>query len=141
MDRKVVYVSGAYRNPDLGTKLYNILEAWRAAERIWEAGHIAICPHANTILMNESKGATNVDFVGGDLVIIERCCDALFMLSNWETSTGANIEHRHARSKDIPVFYSWGGLTEWLKNGKAGRHDGGADEDCARLYDEGFGGA
>ncbi len=118
--RKVIYVSGAYTNPDLGQKFHNVLEAWQAAQRIWKAGHIAICPHANTFLMGEADRCCDpIDFVGGDLVIIERCCDALYMLQGWPSSAGAKEEREHARAKNMPVFYSdeWDKMLEWMNRG------------------------
>ena len=114
---KIIYVSGAYSDKDLGWKLQNILMAWQVAQSIWEAGHIAICPHANTFLMGEDQGhAPDIDFVAGDLVIIERCCDALFMLYKWSDSIGAKKEHDYAVSKGIPVFCEsiWDEMVAWM---------------------------
>lgn len=112
-EQMIVYVSGAYRNDDLGQKLANILAAWRAAERIWKAGHIAICPHANTFMMCEAL--PDVDFVAGDLEIIERCCDALLMLPGWESSVGARLEHDFACICGIPLFKTEDLLMEFLE--------------------------
>ncbi len=119
--QKIVYVAGPYRDPDFGKKLSNILVAWRAAERIWAAGHIAICPHANTILMCEARHGPQeqeVDFVKGDLQIIERCCDALWMLPGWMSSAGAHTEWVFAHNKKIPVFVDWSNLEEFLREPK-----------------------
>lgn len=108
---KVVYVAGPYRAARLSGRLANILKAWAVSKGIWEAGHVALCPHLNTALMCEetrnTKLASTVErhILRGDLELLSRC-DALRVLPNWEKSTGTLGEIKHAQELGIPVFYN-----------------------------------
>ncbi len=97
---RIIYVSGRYRAKTLLGKLWNIWKARRAAQRLWEDGWVVICPHLNTAMFNEKH-----PYIAGDCEIIKRCCDAIYMLENWEKSEGAQIELATAKIKGIAIYY------------------------------------
>ncbi len=102
MTRKLVYVSGPYRD-SRGTFYVNknIEAAKDIAAALWEIGYAVICPHANTHHMDGVVGSD--DFIAGDLVMVERC-DAVVMIPGWDRSEGAKAELLHAGDK-CRVFY------------------------------------
>ncbi len=97
---KIIYVSGRYRAKTTLGKLWNIWKARRAAQRLWEEGWVVICPHLNTAMFNEKY-----PYIAGDCEIIKRCCDAIYMLENFEKSEGAQVELATAKIKGIAIYY------------------------------------
>ena len=98
---KIIYVSGRYRSRTWLGKVWNIYKARRAAQRLWEGGWVVICPHMNTALFKED----GIPYIAGDCEIIKRCCDAIYMLKNWEKSEGAQIEMATAKIKGIEIIF------------------------------------
>lgn len=103
----VIYTAGPFRpvkdkNNMHETHLF-IERAKAFALMIWQTGHVALCPHANTGL--DFQGAAPDDvWLAGDLELLKRC-DAVLMLPDWKQSCGANLEKRHAEEQGIPVFF------------------------------------
>jgi len=98
----VIFVAGPYNGDIKG----NIEKAENIAAKLWDMGFTVYCPHANTgRLDRKCKICTEDDFVKGHLIILERC-DALFMMSNWKESFGAQREHQQAKDSRMPIFYS-----------------------------------
>jgi hypothetical protein len=100
----IIYVSGRYSAPTKLGILENIMTAEFAAIKVWERGHVAICPHLNTRFFEEKTDLTPEEYINGDLNILERC-DAILMLGNWRDSHGAKIEHDFAKVENIRIFY------------------------------------
>lgn len=100
---KIIYVSGCYRSRFgiLGI-IWNIWKARRVAQRLWGEGYCVICPHCNAILFD---GNDEIPYIQGDIEIITRCCDSMYMLKNWHKSVGSNIEHRVAMELGIEILY------------------------------------
>ena len=99
---KVIYVAGKYR--DTRGEYYvreNIRFAEDYALKIWEMGGVAICPHKNT----EGFGGFLPDsrWLDGDMELISRC-DAMYLLSNYTTSSGTQQELNFAQNHNIPVL-------------------------------------
>lgn len=67
--------------------------------------HIGECPPSYTGVVN---GHTAACYLRGDLLAMLRYCDALFMLSGWENSIGARLEHSVAAHCGMPIYYSYG---------------------------------
>ena len=102
---KLIYVSGPYSAGYGRSIADNIAVARTAAIRIWDSGNAALCPHLNTAHFEEDCRAEWIDYITGDLIMVERC-DAVVMLPNWRQSRGAVQEHDHAVSHGKPV-YEW----------------------------------
>ena len=102
MNKKLVYVAGAYRAATINGIFENIMTARQAAIELWNKGYVPICPHLNSFLMDEE--GTDEMFLSGDLEILKRC-DCIFMLANWQNSHGARAELRFARELGIEVMF------------------------------------
>lgn len=104
---KIVYVAGPYRGKTESDVVRNIRNAEAVAIRIWQAGHIALCPHKNTALF----GGLCHDgvWLKGDLEMLKRC-DELVLVDGWPGSPGTLQEVDIAVENNIPIFKSIG---EW----------------------------
>ena len=109
---KVVYVAGPFRGPNNWDIEENIRRAERLALEVWRSGAACICPHTNTRFFQGA--ADDAVWLDGDIEILNRC-DAVVMTEDWQRSSGARAEEKHARENNIPVFYSLDALREWLK--------------------------
>jgi len=102
--KKLVYTAGPYRSK-LGIR--GIVENIQTAEYwmayLWWLGVSVICPHKNTALLDGAYGMTGDDWLDGDFVQVERC-DAVFLLPNWQESSGALQEIDVAEAAGIPIF-------------------------------------
>ena len=106
--QKLIYTAGPFSAPTEWGQRCNIriAECWALA--IWKAGHVALCPHANSA---NFSGELDADaFIKGDLEMLSRC-DGVLMLPGWEKSRGAQIEMKVAEVMEIPVFF-WNKVEE-----------------------------
>ena len=94
---KLVFVSGPYR----GNVAENIHKAREVAIRVWQAGHVAICPHLNTAHFDGY--APDEVWLQGDLEILRRC-DAITFVDGWECSEGARAEAKLAKELGLEVI-------------------------------------
>ena len=99
----IIYVAGKYTGKTEQEINNNIQKAREAAIKIWEAGHVAFCPHLNTIHFEQDCKCTYEDYIKGYLQLLEKC-DALYVLRGWAKSSGVCKEIRRAIYKDIPVY-------------------------------------
>lgn len=98
---KVIYIAGKYRGPNAWAIEQNIRAAEDVAARVWEMGHVALCPHANSRHM-EGVASDEV-FLAGTLELMRRC-DAVVLVPNWRDSEGVRAEVAEAHRRGIPVF-------------------------------------
>ena len=90
---KIIYIAGAYRNQTEWGLVENIRHAESEAIKLWQEGWAVICPHKNTAHFG---GLCPDDtWLEGDLEILKRC-DAVYFLSNWQESEGAEAEYNLA---------------------------------------------
>ena len=98
---KVIYIAGKYRGATAWEVEQNIRAAEDVAARVWAAGLVALCPHANARHM---EGVTSDEnFLAGTLELMRRC-DAVVLVTNWRDSEGARAEVAEAERLGIPVF-------------------------------------
>ncbi len=107
---RVIYVAGRYSAPTEAQVKENIAIAEKYAQKIWKAGHAAICPHLNTA--HWGNLLTHDQFIAGDLEIIKRC-DAVYLIPGWEHSKGARQENAFAVNRRIPTFNTMTTLLAW----------------------------
>lgn len=98
--KKVIFVSGPYSADTKLGILHNIVNALTVAEKLWQKGWVAICPHGNTFLM-EGEYKT---YIKGNCELIRRS-DALLMTKNWRKSKGAVAEHNFAKLIGKDIYY------------------------------------
>lgn len=95
----LIYVAGKHR----GDVQENIDRAMHVAKAVWQAGHVAICPHGNTAHFDGV--VPDEQFLAGDLIILARC-DALVTVEDWEESVGARGEVEYAEKLGIPIYHT-----------------------------------
>jgi hypothetical protein len=98
MKKFVIYIAGPFRSKkntiDQWEQTQNIRRAEALALEVWRAGHIAICPHLNTL---HFQGCLPDEvWLEGDLEIVRRC-DAVLLTEGWRNSAGARREVEEAR--------------------------------------------
>ncbi len=108
MNKRIIYISGPYRDSGINGIFENILRARHIARELWKKGWVAICPHLNTMLM-DGKDISDRTFLDGDLEIISRV-DAVVMIEGWEGSQGSQEEHQFAIELGMSNIYY--GITE-----------------------------
>jgi hypothetical protein len=103
MDKRkfTVYLAGAYS----GAIDMNIQTARETAIKVWESGFTCLCPHLNTANFQIDCKCQYTDYLEGDLALLENC-QAVLMLPNWITSSGATQEKEFATLNKIPVFHN-----------------------------------
>lgn len=97
----LVFISGPYRNQQDPYTAFN-----NAARRIWRMGTVPF----NPIKM----GLMATDFMADD-DFIDRYCEAIrmghfsaiYMLGDWEFSSGARKEFAAAKQADLPTMVHW----------------------------------
>lgn len=102
MNQLVIYVAGPYTAPTVLETLANVEAARNLSQRIWRAGHVAICPHLNTFEFKVGEDP-HTTFLVGDFEIISRC-DGMVMLPGWKKSYGAVAERIFAKWLGLPVY-------------------------------------
>jgi hypothetical protein len=91
-EQPLIYIAGPYSAPTEIGILDNIRKACEARDRLIENGWAVVCPHANTANMDNTNPGI---YYRMDLALLARC-DAIYMLKNWENSTGARMEYDFA---------------------------------------------
>lgn len=116
---KVVYVAGPFRSknadgsPNAMGVQRNVMRAAEAALLIWKAGHVALCPHLNTIYFNGADGIPDQTWLVGDHELVRRS-DAVYAIEGWKDSAGALREVQLAQELRIPVLTTKKGLMRWF---------------------------
>jgi len=100
----VIYTAGPITHESQNVRWQFIQTARTYAWDIWRRGYVALCPHLNTWGFDDPL-IPSAHFYEGDLVLIDRCCDAMLMLPGWRDSKGSVKEHEFAKKHGLPVFY------------------------------------
>lgn len=95
----IIYISGPmtkHKDND-----YNRAAFYAAEKHLTEQGHIVLNPAYTP------DGLTLEQYLRIDLVLVE-IADAIYMLKEWEESTGANAEYAHALLHQKQILYEEG---------------------------------
>ncbi len=98
----VIYIAGPYRGASAWRIYRNTHRAECVANLVWEAGHYALCPHANTA--HASEHVTDAQYIDGTMELMRRC-DAVLVLPNSDKSEGTRGEIQEAINIGIPVAH------------------------------------
>lgn len=110
-EMKVVYVAGKFRGPTAWDVEQNIRRAEAVGMDVARLGAAPLIPHANTRFFH---GTLTDDFwLAATMAMLERC-DAVMLVSGWETSAGTRAEVARARERGIQVFEYMSELSYWL---------------------------
>ena len=96
---EIIYVAGPYRCPIKKGIQHNIDRALVAAQRLWNLGYVAFCPHSN------SAHFTGEDwwYLRGYLEVLSRC-DAIYVLKGSQNSEGTQAEIAAAKRLGLPIY-------------------------------------
>lgn len=97
---RLIYIAGPYRAADPWRVNANVNRAECVATMVWEAGHYALCPHANT--RYASSRVTDAQYLDGTMEMMRRC-DAVLVLPKHGESEGTMGEIADAEARGIPV--------------------------------------
>lgn len=87
-----VYIAGAITNNPTFKEQFEAAE-----ERLKTDGHEVINPAKN-------QGYTYREYINIGLFELMHC-EAIYMLSGWEKSTGARLEHEYAKAVGLTIWY------------------------------------
>jgi len=99
----IIYIAGPYRGTSQVEIASHIYEARKVAIEVWEAGHVALCPHLNTAHFEEDCSTKDTEYLEGDFQLLARC-DSILMIKDWELSKGALAEKKFAEERKIPIY-------------------------------------
>jgi nucleoside 2-deoxyribosyltransferase len=97
--KKLIYIAGPYTIGDVAINIRNAVEV---ANSLFERGYIPFVPHLSH-LWHFITPKSHEEWMEIDRAILERC-DGVFRLEG--ESVGADEEVAHAKTYDIPVYYS-----------------------------------
>lgn len=97
----LIYIAGPYRAADPWRVNLNVNRAECVATMVWEAGHLSLCPHANT--RYASSRVTDAQYLAGTMEMMRRC-DAVLVLPKHAESEGTLGEIADAEARGIPVM-------------------------------------
>ena len=96
---RLVYIAGAYDAPTPWGVRCNVRAAEDLAAKVNEADMAAVCPHS----WGAGGNVTHEHMLAATMEVMRRC-DAVILVSNWRTSSGALAEVAEATRLGIPVF-------------------------------------
>ena len=101
------------------------------ALQVAELGASPMCPHTNTRFFD---GTMSHEFWLDATMELMRRCDAVFMLSTWKSSIGAQAEFLEAQRLGMPVFETMRDLEEFINDDTEGEE--GDPSENFELLDE-----
>lgn len=119
---EILFIAGAYMGGDPNEIKQNIQLAEQHSIKLWNRGYKVFCPHLNTCNFEVKAKAEEEAYKEFDMRMLQ-CCDAVFALPNWQSSTGAKDEVEEAKRLGKPIFYSLDELPAKKKH-KKGKFEG-----------------
>jgi len=102
---EILFIAGAYKSDDPNEIKQNIQLAEQHSIELWNRGYKVFSPHLNTCNFEVKAKAEEEAYKEFDMRMLQ-CCDAVFALPNWQSSTGAKAEIEEAKRLGKPIFYS-----------------------------------
>ncbi len=105
---KSIYIAGAYTADTREGEDVNIYEAAKVAMYYIHQGWSVFCPHTMTSIIdrefNQNKEVTWEKWMEIDIYWLVKC-DAIHMVSGWQNSKGACMEHTIAKALGKEIYY------------------------------------
>jgi len=114
---RVIYVAGPFRADTAWQIENNIRRAEEWSHKLWMMGAVVICPHTNTRFFHGE--GTDEMWLEGTLELCRRA-DAIFLIENWQNSSGSRGEKAEMEKLERPIFYHDGDLNAvqaWIDAG------------------------
>ena len=99
---KIYYIAGKYRGKTIHETVENIKKAEDIAIRVWQAGHVALCPHKNCALLDGI--VSDKTFLLGALHLLN-VSDGIVIAKDFQESKGTLKEIDFAIEHNIPIFF------------------------------------
>ena len=115
---KVIYIAGPYRAGNAWDRETNIRLAESAGLYVASRGGVPLIPHSMTRYFDGTL--TDLFWLEATLELLKRF-DAMFLVGEWEKSTGTLGEKRWCEANNIPVFDSLEGFEAWIEQEKGAR--------------------
>lgn len=114
---KVIYICGPIRNDNPEIQNANIGRGIKAAKVIWQAGGVALSPHALAYFWgnDDAPPSEQTNYLACDLELIRRS-DAILALPGWPSSVGASAEVCYARGNGITIFDDLAEAVKWVES-------------------------
>ena len=106
-----VYIAGPFRAKNAWGVEQNIRRAEESGMAVFQLGHSAFIPHANTRFFD---GTLDDQFWLDATAAWLPVCDAVLLVKGWEDSEGTLGEVEIARHLGVPVFASIEAMNEYL---------------------------
>ena len=103
----IVYVAGPYRGANAWDIERNIQRAEAISARLWEMGHVPVCPH---LLTRNFAGLTDEQVFLDGLIELMRRCDCVLVIAR---SAGTDEEIIEATKVGLPVYWT---MAELIKD-------------------------
>lgn len=98
-----VYIAGPYTADTPEKVERNIESARHALTELLKVGATPFCPHTHTANMEGVEGLSYQDFMRIGLEWLAQC-EAMLLLTGWQSSRGTLIELEEAHRLRIPVY-------------------------------------
>jgi len=103
-----IFVSGKLSAPTLEEEYENVQKAIAVTVKLMKKGHFVEIPHLTQYITDhpDCDLPRTYEFwvEWWDFAHLDRC-DAIFMMSDWDLSTGAQIEWTRANENGMLIFY------------------------------------
>lgn len=109
---KVVYIAAPYRADTISQIVKNIEMAKDSAIQVWVLGHVALCPHMNSALLDGV--VPDNTFLEGSLELMKRS-DIVYCPDHVRPSEGVKQELHVAKQLEMPVYFDYRLLKEHLR--------------------------
>ncbi len=118
MDYKIIYLAGSLRGNWFQVK-FNIRRARRYAKILWENGFIVYSPHLNSGWFNKKQYDEFV--MNGNIEIMERVADIMFVMPKWERSVGTKREIYFMLKNSKGIYFNINTLLNDKKTNNIGK--------------------
>lgn len=109
---KCIYIAGPFRARDGWELTRNVNRAEQMAYNVCNLGGVvALCPH--TMFKNFDRTMDDKFWIDATMELLRRS-DAVMVCSGWQDSEGTKGEIAEARKRNMPLFFDFNDLINWV---------------------------